>query len=127
MSRTTHRRRLALATGAALAGLLFLSACSTDTNDTNNDKSSGSNQPEATSNNDDPGKKVVIGFSGPAADHGWLAAINSSALSEAKKYSDVSSRPPRAPTTPASRSARSRPSSTTRSTRSCCCRPTAPR
>ena len=89
MSRTTHRRRLAAATGAALAGVLFLSACSTDTNDTNNDKSSASNQPEATSNNDDPGKKVVIGFSGPAADHGWLAAINSSALSEAKKYSDV--------------------------------------
>ena len=89
MSRTTHRRRLAVATGAALAGVLFLSACSTDTNDTNNDKSSASNQPEATSNNDDPGKKVVIGFSGPAADHGWLAAINSSAISEAKKYSDV--------------------------------------
>ena len=89
MSRTTHRRRLAVATGAALAGVLFLSACSTDTNDTDNDKSSASNQPEATSNNDDPGKKVVIGFSGPAADHGWLAAINSSALSEAKKYSDV--------------------------------------
>jgi ABC-type sugar transport system substrate-binding protein len=90
MSRTTPRRRLALATGAALAGVLFLSACSTDTDDTNNASgSSDSNQTKATSNNDDPGKKVVIGFSGPAADHGWLAAINSSALAEAKKYSDV--------------------------------------
>jgi ribose transport system substrate-binding protein len=89
MSRTTPHRRLALATGTALAGVLFLSACSTDTNDSDNDSSSASNETKATSNNDDPGKKVVIGFSGPAADHGWLAAINSSAIAEAKKYSDV--------------------------------------
>ena len=90
MSRNTRRRRLALATGAALSGVLFLSACSTDTNDTDNDSgSSDSGQANAASSNDDPGKKVVIGFSGPAADHGWLAAINSSAIAEAKKYSDV--------------------------------------
>jgi ribose transport system substrate-binding protein len=88
MSRHTHRRPLRLVTGAALAGLLFLTACSTDTNDTDNSSSSG-DKASATSNNDDPGKKVVIGFSGPAADHGWLAAINSSALAEAKKYSDI--------------------------------------
>jgi ABC-type sugar transport system substrate-binding protein len=89
MSRTIPHRRLALATGSALAGVLFFSGCSTDTNDTDNDQSSASDETKATSNNDDPGKKVVIGFSGPAADHGWLAAINSSALAEAKKYSDV--------------------------------------
>ena len=88
MSRTTPRRRLALATGAALAGVLFLSACSTDTND-KDDSGSDSGQAKAASANDDPGKKVVIGFSGPQADHGWLAAINSSAIAEAKKYSDV--------------------------------------
>ena len=40
MSRNTRRRRLALATGAALSGVLFLSACSTDTNDTDNDSGS---------------------------------------------------------------------------------------
>jgi ABC-type sugar transport system substrate-binding protein len=89
MTRTTPHRRLALATGIALTGVLFLSACSTDTNDTDNSGSSSGDQAKATSKNDDPGKKVVIGFSGPAADHGWLAAINSSALAEAKKYSDV--------------------------------------
>jgi ABC-type sugar transport system substrate-binding protein len=89
MSPTTHRRQLRLATGAALAALLFVSACSTDTNDTDNGAKSTSDTAKATSKNDDPGKKVVIGFSGPAADHGWLAAINSSALAEAKKYSDV--------------------------------------
>ena len=89
MSRTTRFGRLSLVTGTALAGVLFITACSTDTNDTDNDSSSASDQTKATSNNDDPGKKVVIGFSGPAADHGWLAAINSSAIAEAKKYSDV--------------------------------------
>ena len=87
MTRTTHRRRLMLATGTALAGVLFLSACSTDTDDT--DKSSSSSQNKSSSANDDPGKKIVLGFSGPAADHGWLAAINSSAIEEAKNYSDV--------------------------------------
>ncbi len=89
MTRTTHRRRLMLATGTALAGVLFLSACSTDTDDSDNDKSSSSSENKASSANDDPGDKVVLGFSGPAADHGWLAAINSSAIEEAKKYSDV--------------------------------------
>ncbi|MCW2710870.1 MAG: Sugar binding protein/LacI transcriptional regulator [Marmoricola sp.] len=89
MSRTTPRRRLALATGTALAGLLVVSACSTSTNDTASGSGNSSDSARATSKNDDPGKKVVIGFSGPAADHGWLAAINSSALAEAKKYSDV--------------------------------------
>jgi ribose transport system substrate-binding protein len=31
----------------------------------------------------------VIGFSGPQADHGWLAAINDAAEAEAEKYSDI--------------------------------------
>jgi ribose transport system substrate-binding protein len=39
--------------------------------------------------NDAPGKKVVIGFSAPAADHGWMGAITKSAQAEAAKYSDV--------------------------------------
>ncbi len=43
----------------------------------------------ASSDNDAPGEKVVIGFSGPAADHGWLAAVNNSAQEEAMKYSDI--------------------------------------
>ena len=43
----------------------------------------------AASDNDAPGDKVVIGFSGPAADHGWLGAINSAAQNEAKKYPDI--------------------------------------
>ena len=34
-------------------------------------------------------KPSTIGFSGPAADHGWLAAINSGAATEAEKYDDI--------------------------------------
>jgi ribose transport system substrate-binding protein len=43
----------------------------------------------ATGANAAPGKKVVIGFAGPQADHGWLNAINENAKKEAAKYSDV--------------------------------------
>jgi ABC-type xylose transport system permease subunit len=42
------------------AGLLFVSACSTDTDDTDGG-SGGNDKASATSNNDDPGEKVVIG------------------------------------------------------------------
>jgi ribose transport system substrate-binding protein len=39
--------------------------------------------------NDAPGEMVKIGFSAPAADHGWMAAITNAAKAEAEKYSDV--------------------------------------
>jgi ABC-type sugar transport system substrate-binding protein len=87
MSRPTQHRRLRLVTGGALAALLFVAGCTSNTPES--EGSSGGDDAKAVSANDDPGKKVTIGFSGPAADHGWLAAINSSAQEEAKKYSDV--------------------------------------
>jgi ribose transport system substrate-binding protein len=39
--------------------------------------------------NDAPGTSLVIGFSAPTADHGWMAAITNAAKAEAEKYSDV--------------------------------------
>lgn len=39
--------------------------------------------------NAQPGKKVTIGFSAPAADHGWIAAITNNAKAQAALYSDV--------------------------------------
>ncbi len=39
--------------------------------------------------NDTPGKAVTIGFSAPAADHGWIGAITTNAKTQAGKYSDV--------------------------------------
>ena len=35
------------------------------------------------------GDTVTIGFSGPAADHGWLGAINSGAIAAAESFPDV--------------------------------------
>jgi len=88
MSRAIARIRLA--TGGALLALLVGAGCTSNTpqaEEPSND--STSNAPAPTGGNDGAGEQVTIGFSGPAADHGWLAAINSSALAEAKKYSDV--------------------------------------
>ena len=55
-------------------------------------------QPPAAGGNDQPGTKVVIGFSAPAADHGWIAAIakNAEAAGQAvlrRRRSSRSSRP----------------------------------
>ncbi|NUW35082.1 substrate-binding domain-containing protein [Nonomuraea sp. SMC257] len=43
--------------------------------------------------NDQPGTKVTIGFSAPAADHGWIAAIAKNAEAAAKQYTDVDFKP----------------------------------
>src|SRR3954454_3523252 len=45
------------------------------------------------SGNDTPGKTVTIGFSSPAADHGWTGAIAKNAVTESAKYSDVKLQP----------------------------------
>ncbi|GGL34676.1 substrate-binding domain-containing protein [Planomonospora parontospora] len=52
-----------------------------------------SSAPAAGSGNDTPGEKVVIGFSAPAADHGWIAAIAKNAEAAAKQYTDVEFKP----------------------------------
>ncbi|MBT0773571.1 substrate-binding domain-containing protein [Kineosporia sp. J2-2] len=80
------RRRLFVGSGLLGAGAL-LAACT-------------SNEPEARaetttvaagggSGNDEPGTEVVIGFSAPAADHGWIGAITTKAEEEAKQHTDV--------------------------------------
>jgi ribose transport system substrate-binding protein len=57
-----------------------------------------SNEPEssgdgggnaAASNNDEEGDNVVIGFSAPAADHGWMAGITEAARAVDEEYDDV--------------------------------------
>jgi ribose transport system substrate-binding protein len=82
------RRRILLGSAAAGAGLA-LTACTS--NDTGNDaqvKTGGSGDANAAA-----GQKVVIGFSAPAADHGWIAAITNNAKAQAAVYSDVELRP----------------------------------
>jgi ribose transport system substrate-binding protein len=66
----------------AVAGLLTGCTAGSESNNT---------QPTNASveGNEASGDTITIGFSGPAADHGWLGAINSAALAEAEKYDDI--------------------------------------
>ncbi|WP_296606238.1 substrate-binding domain-containing protein [Nocardioides sp.] len=88
---TTSKSRTRLATGL-VAGLavLALTACTSnsDGDDTSKDDA---NAPAAApaGSNDETGDTVVIGFSAPAADHGWMGSITESAKKEAAKYDDI--------------------------------------
>ena len=85
---TTPLKRILMASGALLATTAVLVGCTSNDPEPSAD-SSESSDTNAASDNDAPGEKVVIGFSGPQADHGWLAAINKSATDAAEKYSDI--------------------------------------
>jgi ribose transport system substrate-binding protein len=72
------------AVGLIAAGAL-ITGCTGNTPD--NASSGGGNN--AASDNDKSGDTVTIGFSAPAADHGWIAGITEAARNEADKYDDV--------------------------------------
>ena len=82
MRASRTRRHLVIAAGAAIAVTGLITGC------TAGDTGPG-NEPTNNTDNEASGDKVVIGFSGPAADHGWLGAINSTAQAEAAKFDDV--------------------------------------
>jgi ribose transport system substrate-binding protein len=87
MSTFRTRRRRGLATvGALAAATLVLGAC---TNSSSDDKDTSSSIGKSNTDNDKSGDKVVIGFSAPAADHGWMGSITKSAIAQAKEYDDV--------------------------------------
>jgi ribose transport system substrate-binding protein len=79
-------RRRILFGGAAVGAGALLTACTSNT-PTENTQVNTNN--EDSNPNAAPGTKVVIGFSAPAADHGWLAAITNNAKAQAGAYSDV--------------------------------------
>ncbi|MFC0002794.1 substrate-binding domain-containing protein [Micromonospora siamensis] len=80
------RRRILFGSAALGAGAL-LTAC------TSNEATPTEAQTKAAANSSGgaaaPGKQVTIGFSAPAADHGWIAAITNNAKAQAGAYSDV--------------------------------------
>jgi ABC-type sugar transport system substrate-binding protein len=89
MSRTSVRpSRFLMTTLACGAAVAVAAGCTGNTPEAapGDDNGGGS---RAVSANDDPGETVTIGFSGPAADHGWLGAINSAAQAEAERYEDI--------------------------------------
>jgi ribose transport system substrate-binding protein len=90
MSHTTTRptRRLLMSVGALVTASLLVASC-TSNEPEETEGSDTENTQAASSGNDEPGETVVIGFSGPEADHGWLAAVNDSARAEAEEYEDI--------------------------------------
>lgn len=78
------RRRLLLGASALGVGAVAVGC-------TSNEPAGGSTEPVAGggSENASPGKKVTVGFSAPAADHGWMAAITKNAQAQAKTYGEV--------------------------------------
>src|SRR5690349_10883441 len=88
MSATRQRGYRRLTTAAvALVGVGALLAGCTGNTPASSGSSGGANN--ASSNNDKSGDKVVIGFSAPAADHGWMAGITNAAKAVDEKYDDV--------------------------------------
>src|SRR5262245_39427683 len=77
--------------GGAVAGVGALAAACTS----NTPKEAAGTQNVAANggDNDKPGTPVTIGFSAPAADHGWIAAIAKNAEAQAKRYGDVTFKP----------------------------------
>ena len=74
-SRQQSRRYPGLVVGAV--AVLALTACTGSAEDAANDEESSSDSTPvaAEGGNDEAGDTVTIGFSAPAADHGWMAAI----------------------------------------------------
>ncbi|MGY1804953.1 substrate-binding domain-containing protein [Blastococcus sp. SYSU D00922] len=66
------------------AGVL-LAGCTGNTPES----SGGGGGNNAASDNDEEGETVTIGFSAPAADHGWMAGITEAARAAAEEYGDI--------------------------------------
>jgi ribose transport system substrate-binding protein len=81
---TLSRRRILFGTATVGAGALLTACTSNNTSDNTQVNSQQGNNANAA-----PGTKVIIGFSAPAADHGWVAAITNNAKAQAGAYSDV--------------------------------------
>jgi ribose transport system substrate-binding protein len=72
------------AAGASIAVIGLFAGCTPGSTEPEEEPTRASVEGNAQS-----GDTVTIGFSGPAADHGWLGAINSAAIAEAEEYPDV--------------------------------------
>ncbi|MEU6752899.1 ABC transporter substrate-binding protein [Spirillospora sp. NPDC046719] len=88
---TRPTRRGVLFGGAAVAAGALATACTS--NNEKDDPAPAAQTGALGGDNDKPGKQVTIGFSAPAADHGWTAAIAKNAEAQAKKYKDVTFKP----------------------------------
>ncbi|HET8779344.1 MAG TPA: substrate-binding domain-containing protein [Agromyces sp.] len=85
IKKRTLMGRFALGAGASVAAIALFAGCTGGGADEADVVDQGTTNEE----NAESGDTVVIGFSGPAADHGWLGAINSGALAAAESFPDV--------------------------------------
>ncbi len=83
-------RRRGFLVGASALGAAALAACTSNSKDAGG---STANVAAAAGDNAAKGKQVTIGFSAPAADHGWIAAIANNAKAQAGQYEDVTFEP----------------------------------
>lgn len=83
----TRGLRPLMAGAAALFAVALLAGCTSDGGEATGEETA--NQGTTTEENAASGDTVVIGWSGPEADHGWLGAINSGAINAAESFSDV--------------------------------------
>jgi ribose transport system substrate-binding protein len=80
-------RRGFLAGALGLGGAAALSACTSNTPAGGAPAAGPAVAPAG--DNAEAGQAVTIGFSAPAADHGWIAAIANNAAAQAEQYPDV--------------------------------------
>jgi ribose transport system substrate-binding protein len=85
---TTLRSRRATGLVACAVATLALAACTGSAQDAENDENDTAPVAEAGSN-DEEGETVTIGFSAPAADHGWMAAITNNVRDLEEQYPDI--------------------------------------
>lgn len=85
-SMRTRGLRPLMAGAAALFAITLLAGCTSDGSETESDAGA---QGTTSEENTAAGDTVVIGWSGPEADHGWLGAINSGAIAAADSFDDV--------------------------------------
>src|SRR5690554_2334505 len=90
----SKRLRMIAAAGGALAGLALVAGCSADNGGDDapaDDTTSEDTSTDTGASNDSggTGETVVIGFSGPAPDHGWLGAISKAAIALGESEDDI--------------------------------------
>ncbi|MGY1742534.1 MULTISPECIES: substrate-binding domain-containing protein [unclassified Blastococcus] len=77
-------RRMTFTAAALLSAGALVAGCTG-----NEPENSGGGGNNAASDNDEEGETVRIGFSAPAADHGWMAGITEAARAVDEEYDDV--------------------------------------
>jgi ribose transport system substrate-binding protein len=87
-SQRPFQKKLVTGLVAGLA-VLALAACTGNDSSSDDQEASGGTSEASAGSNDEAGDKVVIGFSAPAADHGWMGSITQSAKDVAEQYDDI--------------------------------------